>query len=103
VKWYVFRQNNSGGHFAAPAICLVVEATDSDDAWAKAKQLGAYEDEGGDCPCCGSRWSDYSSEYEERPSLKDMFGRVANSSMYTQCGVPRALYVDFDGVRKEVP
>lgn len=64
-NFFTFRQNNSGGHFHAPAVHIHVEADTKD----KAVELvsnhitlcgdsGAYAeyDNCGCCPCCGHRW-----------------------------------------------
>ena len=59
-KYYTFKQNNSFGVFKPPAIFLIVEADDEDEAIHIAEDHGAYFDGVGDCPCCGNRW--YSPE-----------------------------------------
>ena len=63
---YEFSQNNSGGSFVEDenlAHWVFVEATSPEQATSKILELGAYEDDGSDCPCCGSRW------YVHNPNL----------------------------------
>lgn len=63
--FYGFDQNNSGGSFVInDKLChrLFIEADSSEEAIAKAEELGCYwngVDDGVDCPCCGDRWSCY--------------------------------------------
>ena len=59
MPFYTFRQNNSGGWFDAPAIALVIEADNADEANDIAqKDHGVYFDDDYDidCECCGNRW-----------------------------------------------
>ncbi len=67
-KFYTFHQNNSGGSFTEPAIKLIVEASNADEAANIAIDNGVYfngVDFGSDCPCCGDRWTDYPDESDE--------------------------------------
>jgi len=57
TKWYLYRQNNSGGVFRAPAINVYVEALNEDHADTRAEELGIYFGGLLDCSCCGDRWS----------------------------------------------
>ena len=63
--FYEFNQNNSGGSFVVnDKLChrLFIEADSSNEAIAKAEDLGCYwngVEDGLDCPCCGDRWSCY--------------------------------------------
>jgi hypothetical protein len=57
---YTFSQNNSGGRFSGPALYVIVEAANGDEANYLAVDNGVYFDgcnEGMDCSCCGDRWS----------------------------------------------
>ena len=55
-KFYLFRQNNSGGVFVGP-VYVVVEAESADEAWTIAiRDTEVYMDDGTDCECCGPRW-----------------------------------------------
>jgi len=64
--FYTFSQNNSGGSFdfneeAGITHYVIVEADNSDQASARAQDIGLYFngcDEGIDCHCCGDRWSE---------------------------------------------
>lgn len=70
LKWFEFKQNNSGGYFKVDdKVCnrLFIEAEDFDEAVYKAEELGCYWNgvsEGIDCPCCGDRWSKYNDEVD---------------------------------------
>lgn len=58
MKWYHFRQNNSGGSFLGPKNVLV-QAPSASTANALAQDYGVYFDgceAGLDCECCGDRW-----------------------------------------------
>lgn len=63
LKYFTFRQNNSGGSFVDGdnvAIYVIVEARDADEANDIAESKGVYfdgSDAGIDCECCGDRWS----------------------------------------------
>lgn len=64
MKFYTFRQNNSGGRFHLDAlrgqgVMTFVEAPDAKTANEIALDHGIYFDGcqvGWDCPCCGDRW-----------------------------------------------
>lgn len=64
MKFYEFKQNNSGGSFIAnDKVCnrLFIEAKDVNEANRKAEELGCYWNGvsiGLDCPCCGDRWDE---------------------------------------------
>jgi len=63
LKWYIFDQNNSGGHFHYDdevAEKVLIEAIDLEDALSVAERIGIYFNgcaSGQDCDCCGDRWS----------------------------------------------
>lgn len=65
MAFFEFHQNNSGGSFDHDAKrgighLVVVEADDALHANYRAERAGIYFDgcaTGGDCPCCGDRWS----------------------------------------------
>ena len=74
MAYYIYRQNNSGGHYDIDLdvglnVNVIVEADSEDEANTKAKAIGIYFDgvRGGiDCECCGDRWSSpYEIEAEE--------------------------------------
>lgn len=68
-QFYTFRQNNSGGAFITDldrgiSEYVIIEAASPDDAIQRAEHIGLYfygVESGDDCPCCGDRWSIYSS------------------------------------------
>ena len=69
MGWYTFMQNNSGGSFvtdeqAGIAVNVIVEASSTEVANARAEAIGLYFDGDGDCPCCGNRWYE-ASKYDE--------------------------------------
>jgi len=53
-KLWHFRQNNSGGFYTGPAYNIIVEADGPNEAWMKAEELGASNENS--CSCCGDRW-----------------------------------------------
>jgi hypothetical protein len=63
LKWYTFRQNNSGGSFRVDvyvSIYVFIQATSEAEANKFAETVGLYFDgmeSGWDCECCGDRWS----------------------------------------------
>lgn len=74
---YTFRQNNSFGVFdynreAGISINVVVEAASEREAEERAERItGDYAGRGGDCPCCGYRWSLYAAVYDGTASEYD--------------------------------
>lgn len=65
-KFYTYHQNNSGGEDVIQdgqrpiARIMVIEAVNEEDANRRAEMAGLYFDGvsgGGDCACCGDRWS----------------------------------------------
>jgi hypothetical protein len=58
MTYYIYRQNNSGGSFIAPAINIVVKADSPEQAETIALANGMYFDPEfeQDCECCGERW-----------------------------------------------
>jgi len=73
MKFYTYRQNNSGGGFNGPAVYVIVEAANCYDANRKAEENGLYFDGRGDCDCCGKRWSEAFGDDEgtETPEIYD--------------------------------
>ena len=62
LKWYTWRQNNSGGRFIEPAHFVSIQAPTHTAARRVAADIGVYFDgcsDGRDCPCCGDRWDDF--------------------------------------------
>lgn len=76
TKFYLFRQNNSGGSFRTDdklAINVFIEAHNAEEANLLANDIGIYFDgcdTGNDCSCCGDRW--YPVEEDEKHQDKPM-------------------------------
>lgn len=106
--FYPFKQNNSGGYFNEPAICVIIEADSADEANMKAEEEGIYFDgcyDRIDCPCCGDRWykqrhDDNGFEEPGQYSSGDIIeGRFAGS-LYD--GIPSYLIVYKNDDRKVI-
>jgi hypothetical protein len=57
LKWYVFNQNNSGGHFVvndSVSEFVFIQACNARHAITLAKD---FLDNSDSCECCGDRWS----------------------------------------------
>jgi len=102
-KFFEFRQNNSGGTFEPPAVCVLVEAESSEDACRKTNphfslcgNSGMYAeyDSCGCCPCCGHRWSEPWVEPQPESELIDSIKKNGLSYMG---GVSTAL-IKADGL-----
>lgn len=69
-KFYLYRQNNSGGQFDLSdgvRVYTVIEAYSEDHANSLSSNFGIYFDgcsSGSDCECCGDRWYDSPTEYD---------------------------------------
>ena len=53
-KLWHFNQMNTGGFYTGPAYNIIVEADGPNEAWMKAEELGASNENS--CSCCGDRW-----------------------------------------------
>ena len=73
--FYTYSQNNSGGSFIGPALYVVVEADNSEEADSIAEKNGLYFDgceKGADCDCCGDRWRRaWVDSGKEKPMIYD--------------------------------
>ena len=61
LRWFDYRQNNSGGNFVHDANRgignhVLIQAANAAEANSKAEEIGLYFGGEGDCPCCGDRW-----------------------------------------------
>ena len=102
MAWFAFSQNNSGGYFAAPAIKVVVESCDKEEAARIAEVLGVDES-APFCACCGERWYlSFPKSYGSKPSLQELFGGHGDPDLYKRSGVPRVIYVATNGSREVV-
>jgi len=90
MKWFDYRQNNSGGSFVGPQN-VVVQATSSHMADAAAVEFGGVYFDGCadevDCPCCGDRWSRSWDDGEDQPMV---YGEAVTAG-------PNVLLVYADG------
>jgi hypothetical protein len=93
MKYYLFRQNNSGGHFdindmLAPYV--FVQAKSKKQANKRAKRVGIYFDgcdEGRDCPCCGDRWSNtISTAAYTKEEMEEFISQKKEDPMLTRRG-----------------
>lgn len=69
MKFYTYRQNNSGGEWIGPRY-ISIEAESEEAAEKRAPLVGIYFDgcdAGVDCPCCGDRWYRAAEESDEPP------------------------------------
>jgi hypothetical protein len=80
MKFFTYRQNNTGGSFEYNAeqgisTSVIIEAESADKANEKAEAIGLYwngVDDQSDCECCGDRWYPTSDEGDEVPSVYGM-------------------------------
>lgn len=83
MKYYMWRQNNTGGSFVTNddlSRFVVIQADSYADAEEKAFSFGIYYDgvdSGYDCACCGDRWheGDFLVELDEGDSIEDCLQR----------------------------
>ena len=95
---YGFRQNNSGGYFTSPAeMIIVVAAKNENHALETAGKAGLYlhgVQLGLDCECCGDRWSNYASEFENAADAKAYAESVSGLKTQYSGDVPAYLVTD---------
>lgn len=74
--FYLYRQNNSGGHFSG-TVEYVVEANSTEEADTMAEATGTVYFHGvaagKDCQCCGNRWHPAYS-FDEYETLEEALG-----------------------------
>jgi len=82
MKFYKFRQNNSGGSFYVNdevTIEVFIEAENADMANTKAQTHGIYFNgcsTGSDCDCCGDRWYKVSERNACDNPIEDASGSI---------------------------
>lgn len=89
-KTFLFRQNNSGGSFTAPAKHVVVVAENEEIAYDKVQCRGLYFNgvaAGVDCQCCGDRWN-APSEFESVESAMEIVEYAESLGMTRQTETP---------------
>lgn len=84
--FFEFNQNNSSGKFDIDhkrgiSTFVIVEADDSNEANRRAGRIGLYFDGKGDCPCCGSRWSEKSA-YNKGNERPEHWGTDVSDHLY---------------------
>jgi hypothetical protein len=100
MKYYEFRQNNSGGWFDVDdrvTLSVWIQATSANSANILADSLGIYFDgckNGIDCDCCGDRWYPVTED-----GAKDLPNRFsASGSMFIEDGKAHTRIYHIDGV-----
>ena len=97
--FYLFDQNNSGGSFRRPAMCVFIEADNADEANDLAHEHGIYFEgcySGSDCPCCGDRW--YRADDDEGTETPQIYGKhPKDHKFYGRSGVRKYIIVYKDG------
>ena len=74
MRFFTYRQNNSGGDFVVDDnvnVYTIIEANDSTEADMIAESVGIYFngcEDGLDCDCCGDRWGRAWDEGDAVPS-----------------------------------
>lgn len=95
MKWYVYRQNNSGGYYAGPSEMVIVRADDMVQANALATMAGVDPD-APYCDCCGRRWSLLDPSWEtDEVNGYDIFATLADiEDLYGRYRATTALVVE---------
>ena len=110
TKFYTFDQNNSGGGFGKPAIHVIIEALNYEDANSRAEDIGLYFDgvaSGNDCECCGDRWSSQWRDYKasETPKIygqsPEVYVRDSKNIKWGDKTLPEIKVFFLDGTTKE--
>lgn len=111
ARFYTFGQNNSGGRWVydeGKGITqqVIVEASSSVEAAARAEAIGLYwdgaSDDGPDCPCCGDRW--YQPFRDDGDDTPTVYGRPASEFAATAMwkeSTPKPVCVHYLDGRKE--
>lgn len=104
--FFTFRQNNSFGVHKPPAIYVIVEANDYNDANDRAENKGLDFSGFYDCPCCGNRWSRLWS-YDEGNEVPSVYNEpltnpviVKSFSDWSTEDIPYAIVYFTDGTEK---
>ena len=110
LKFFCFRQNNSGGHFVVDDKVtqnVIIEARDAYQANMIAQgMLGIYFngcDDGTDCSCCGDRWYPVDGEGDDEPLL---YGKPVKQGVqrawFASPGSPICYIYHFDGTKETI-
>jgi len=87
MKFFHFRQNNSGGKFVTDiekglGVNVFIQARDQEDANRQAVEIGIYFDgcqKGIDCECCGDRWYRLDTRWDEGTEQPTVYGDPLNT------------------------
>jgi hypothetical protein len=91
LRWFSYRQNNSGGFLDGPAQYVYIQAKNENEADGIAELNGLYfngVEKGTDCDCCGDRWSYAWEEHREFDPRT-----ICNESYDTQLNLPTNLII----------
>ena len=109
LRWFEYRQNNSGGSFVSNdevSHFVFIQAESTDAANKKAEEVGIYFDgcdKGWDCDCCGDRWYpshghedsfvtyQYGREPETHDNVRDYAQATANDDFWSKYGRPAVI------------
>lgn len=89
LKWFSFRQNNSGGSFEVNEnldILVIIQARTPSEANNLAEKIGIYFDgcaSGYDCGCCGDRWTPR-WDFDEGTDFPERCGEVIENYSLTE-------------------
>ena len=109
LKYFSYRQNNSGGDFIVDeddliATYVIIQATDGEDANRRAIAHGLYFDgirKGRDCECCGDRWHEVWRDEEgmEEPTAypPELIEHTVDSDPFAKPGDLVAVVVHVSG------
>ena len=102
LKFFDYRQNNSGGLWTSPYLVVLAQASSAKEADDRVERdAGVYFDgcqQDIDCPCCGDRWSRAWGEGSAQPEI---YGEPAEKFMPYDGMKVLVLYAD--GRREEFP
>lgn len=85
TRWFIWRQNNSGGCYKPPGKNVFIEAHSKLEAIAIFDKY--YYDDSSDCDCCGPRW-----DHEPDEETKKGYGLVTSLEIVDGW----MLYPDYD-------
>jgi hypothetical protein len=100
LKWYHFRQNNSGGYFIDNDDVgedVFIQASSVEDVKRKAEEVfSGYREY---CDCCGGRWSDDWIDETDGFDAPTKYSEAVVGNCCTWGG--KTIYYHYDG-RKEI-
>lgn len=93
IKYYTYKQNNSGGYFKGPAYVIIKagEFNNIDEIASELLNVDIYFGGFVDCPCCGDRWSKFNESWEEITDTPQIYKHHTinfnKSSLCTDIGI----------------